>query len=49
MINKNAEIMNAEQVLIKYLMEHPDYWDYENEVKEVERLKRLCVDANLEK
>ncbi len=34
--------MDAEQLLEKYLLEHPDYWDFENEVKEVERLRSLC-------
>lgn len=39
--------MTAEQMLEKYLFEHPDYWEYENEVKEVERLKQLCASKKL--
>ena len=34
--------MNAKQNLEKYISKHPDYWEYENEVKEVRRLKALC-------
>ena len=34
--------MSAEQRLEKYISQHPDYWDFEEEVKEVERLKAMC-------
>ncbi len=35
--------MSTEQLLKKYISEHPDYWEFENEVKEVERLKKLVT------
>jgi hypothetical protein len=34
--------MNAEQMLEVYILDHPDYWDFENEVQEVCRLRALC-------
>lgn len=34
--------MTAKQMLEKYISEHPDYWDFENEIKEIARLKELC-------
>ena len=34
--------MNNDQRLEKYILEHPDYWEFENEIKEVSRLKELC-------
>lgn len=34
--------MNSEQLLERYILSHPDFWEYENERKEVERLKALC-------
>ncbi|MBN1117245.1 MAG: hypothetical protein JXA77_08580 [Bacteroidales bacterium] len=41
--------MNTEQMLKKYLSEHPDYWEYENELQEVRRLKALCENDNADK
>ncbi len=35
-------IMNAKQRLEDYLFKHPDYWEYENELKVVQRLKEMC-------
>lgn len=34
--------MNTEQLLEEYISHHPDYWEFENEIQEVERLKALC-------
>lgn len=34
--------MSTEQLLEKFISEHPDYWEFENEVQEVKRLKALC-------
>jgi hypothetical protein len=34
--------MMAEQMLEKYISEHPDYWEFENEIKEIERIEELC-------
>lgn len=34
--------MNPKQQLEQYILTHPDYWEYENEIKEVARLKALC-------
>lgn len=34
--------MNPKQLLERYILTHPDFWEYENEIKEVERLKALC-------
>lgn len=34
--------MSAIQNLETYINQHPDYWEYENERKEVERLAGLC-------
>jgi len=34
--------MNAKQLLEQYIWEHPDYWDYDDEIEEVIRLKELC-------
>ena len=39
--NQKAKDMKSEQILERYLSCHPDYWEYENELKEVERLKSL--------
>jgi hypothetical protein len=36
--------MSAKQLLEKYILEHPEYWEFETEIKEVERLKGLCND-----
>lgn len=40
-LNQKAKDMKSEQMLKRYLSCHPDYWEYENELKEVERLKSL--------
>lgn len=29
-----------------YISKHPDYWEFEDEMKEVERLKELCNTQN---
>ena len=34
--------MKPEQLLENYISKHPDYWDFENELKEVARLKKIC-------
>lgn len=34
--------MSATQLLEQYISKHPDFWEYENELKEVMRLKELC-------
>jgi hypothetical protein len=34
--------MNSIQMLEEYIADHPDYWDFENEVQEVYRLRALC-------
>ena len=34
--------MEAKQQLENYILKHPDYWEFEDEMKEVERLKALC-------
>jgi len=34
--------MSAIQQLEMYISQHPDYWEFENERNEVERLKALC-------
>lgn len=34
--------MSAEQMLKQYISSHPEYWEFENETKEVERLISLC-------
>jgi hypothetical protein len=34
--------MNVEQLLKKYISKHPDYWEFDNEKKEVSRLMELC-------
>jgi len=34
--------MSAEQMLKRYVMEHPDYWDYEDEARIVAMLKEIC-------
>jgi len=34
--------MNAKQLLTEYVTLHPDFWEFENELKEVERLTELC-------
>ena len=34
--------MSALQILETYINQHPDYWEYENERNEVERLTDLC-------
>lgn len=36
--------MSAEQILENYISQHLDYWEFENEIKEVARLKELCND-----
>lgn len=36
--------MSAKQMLEKYMREHPDFWEFENEMIEVARLKKLCND-----
>lgn len=35
--------MNALKLLNEYIDQHPDYWNYQNEVKEVQKLKRACL------
>jgi len=35
-------LMNTEKLLEKYILEHPDYWEFENELREVAKLKELC-------
>lgn len=30
-------------MLEKYISEHPDYWEFESELKEVNKLKKLCI------
>ena len=39
--------MSAEQLLEKYISEHPDYWEFENEANVVVTLKELCKSNNL--
>jgi len=34
--------MNALQILNQYIEQHPEYWEYQNEAQEVERLRKLC-------
>lgn len=36
------KVMSAIQQLEMYIRQHPYYWEYENELQEVERLKALC-------
>lgn len=33
--------MKIKHLLEKYLIDHPDYWEYEKEKAEVERLRNL--------
>jgi hypothetical protein len=33
--------MDPKVILEKYLLTHPEYWEFEDEVKEVRRLKTL--------
>ncbi|MBN1182552.1 MAG: hypothetical protein JXB49_09720 [Bacteroidales bacterium] len=33
--------MKTEHVLEKYLLSHPEYWEFENEAEEVKRLRSL--------
>ena len=40
-LNKKTKDMKPEQMLESYLLSHPEYWEYENEIKEVERLRSL--------
>ncbi|WP_430819772.1 hypothetical protein [Carboxylicivirga caseinilyticus] len=40
--------MSAEQLLEKFIIEHPDYWEFDEEAKEVARLKELCKLKNKE-
>lgn len=35
--------MNPEKLLEKYILAHPDFWEFEDERKEVERLRALCL------
>ncbi len=35
--------MSAEQLLKDYISQHPDYWEFENELNEVNRLKKLIT------
>ena len=39
--------MTAEQVLEKYIAEHPEYWEFENELKVVASLKELCDNKSM--
>lgn len=39
--------MNAEQMLNIYISEHPDYWEFEDEIKEVARLNELCNEESM--
>jgi hypothetical protein len=34
--------MTPDQILDLYIMKHPDFWDFENEINEVARLTELC-------
>jgi hypothetical protein len=36
------KLMTAEQILENYILERPNYWEFENEINEVARLKSLC-------
>ncbi len=38
--------MDAKQLLKEYISKHPDYWEYENEMREVQRLKDLCIEES---
>jgi hypothetical protein len=38
--------MDAEHYLEKYLISHPDYWEFEDEKLEVNRLKALVRKEN---
>jgi hypothetical protein len=37
-----AKDMKTERMLEEYLFTHPEYWEYDNERKEVERLRFLA-------
>ena len=39
--------MKSEQRLENYLLYHPDYWEYEDEKAEVERLRSLVKKERL--
>lgn len=41
--------MNAQQLLDNFVAQHPDYWNFNNELQEVERLKKKCETENNEK
>lgn len=34
--------MNPALLLERYILAHPDYWEFEEERREVQRLKELC-------
>ena len=34
-------VMTLEQQLEDYILSHPDFWEFDDEVKEVERLRLL--------
>ena len=34
--------MSAEQMLEKYIAENPDFWEFDDAIQEVVRLKELC-------
>lgn len=36
------ELMTAQQLLENFLINHPDYWNYYDELKEVQELKKAC-------
>ncbi|MBN1116681.1 MAG: hypothetical protein JXA77_05735 [Bacteroidales bacterium] len=38
-----------EQILERYILEHPDYWEFENEAKEVAILKELCDNKTIKR
>jgi len=34
--------MRAQQLLKNFLAQHPDYWNFRDEIKEVEKLIKAC-------
>ena len=38
-----------EQQLTDYIISHPDYWEFDDEIKEVERLRELILQQNTDK
>ncbi len=39
--------MQARQILENYLLTHPNFWEFDNEMEEVSRLKAACEKENL--